>query len=366
MFDKVMGWFRPSAEEYMKMPRRVPAAFKDSPVGDEAWMMTAEYASKEKPYMREYLGARRLPASENGWEIMLYKTDLRKENTEPSESFGYAKTHMIREVVELMSAYDQEQMKGDSKKRVDSARLTYRKAANKIGIHFDTDGNIIELAEDAPVLASTYLTTDALKKVFDSNAHKKSVSSWQDLYAYIINNLPDATVQPQDLASDPAWAKFSESAKAMAAKLDQLPASLQSTKYSMRDKERGLSNIVEFVIVNPLEFEGSKRASLAQHLCDATILVGLLRAGTEIYASQFAVGGTGITPEKLDLVSKVGNTVAEFAQVRFGLDEATAKKISNLIAQGRDPYGPELPLVKTIAQASVPAAPKSEPNTPTL
>lgn len=365
MFEKIKNWFRTSAEEYMKQPRRVPEAFKNAPVGDETWLMTAEYASKEKPYLREYLGARKLPASENGWEVMLYKTDLRKADTEPS-AFGYTKTHLVRELVELMSSYDQENMKDDTRSRVPSARLTYRKVANKIGIHFDVDGNIIELAEDAPVLASTYLSTDALKNVFDSNAHKKSVSSWQDLYTYIVNSLPDATVQPQDLASDPAWTKFSESAKAMAAKLDQLPASLQSNKYSMRDKERGLSNIVEFVIVNPLEFEGSKRATLAQHLCDATILVGLLRAGTEIYASQFAAGGTGITPEKLDLVSKVGNTVAEFAQVRFGLDEVNAKKISNLIAQGRDPYGPELPLLKTIAQASASAAPKSEPNTPAL
>ena len=100
-------------------------------------------------------------------------------------------------------------------------------------------------------------------------------------------------------------------------------------------------------------YQGGKE-QLAQQLCDATILVGMLRAGNALYKEQFGPGKK-FSPESLQLISALGNVCKKFAEERLHFDAAEAAKVADVIAKGADPNGVLLPIEKTFEKFPPPA-----------
>jgi hypothetical protein len=158
-------------------------------------------------------------------------------------------------------------------------------------------------------------------------------------------------VTVDDMVKDPAYAEYASRMRLLMVRLNQLPATLSSPTASRYDKEAALSVLARYPFDS--KYEGSK-AQLAQHMCDATILVGMLRAGNALYKEQFGPGKK-FKPEALQLISALGNVCRKFAEERLHIDPAEAQKVADVIAKGADPNGPALPLEKTFEKYAPPA-----------
>jgi hypothetical protein len=169
--------------------------------------------------------------------------------------------------------------------------------------------------------------------------------------------------QPADLAKDPAYAEYAEVTRLMIDQLKRLPTVLLSKTATPEEK----SAIASFQYAVQGQF-GEGRQELAQHEAAATALVGLLRAGVELFAEQFKPGKVP-SPEGLQMVKRIGEACVQLAVNHLGVAEDDAKNISKIIASGRDPFGPELPLEKIFSQFPPPAVerepePKKAPPPP--
>lgn len=154
-----------------------------------------------------------------------------------------------------------------------------------------------------------------------------------------------------DVAADPAYAEFASRMWLLMERLNKLPETLSSPTATRYEKEAALSVLARYPVNS--KFEGGK-GQLAQHLCDATILVGMLRAGSTLYKEQFGPGKK-FSPEALQLISTIGNTCKKFAEERLHIDAAEAAKVADVISKGADPFGPSLPLKKIFEQYAPPA-----------
>ncbi|MEZ0223529.1 MAG: hypothetical protein ACAH83_03170 [Alphaproteobacteria bacterium] len=159
------------------------------------------------------------------------------------------------------------------------------------------------------------------------------------------------TVTMEDMAADPAYAEFASRMRLLVTRLNQLPDTLSSPTASRYDKEAALSMLARY----PLKagYQGGKD-QLARQLCDANILVGMLRAGNALYKEQFGPGKK-FNPEALQLISALGNVCKKFAEERLHIDAADAAKVADVISKGADPNGAALPIEKTFEKYAPPA-----------
>lgn len=154
-----------------------------------------------------------------------------------------------------------------------------------------------------------------------------------------------------DVAADSAYAEYATRMGLLMDRLNKLPETLSSPTATRYEKEAALGVLSRYPYIR--EFDGGKQA-LAQHLCDATILVGMLRAGNSLYKEQFGPGKK-FSADALQLISTIGNTCKKFAEERLHIDAAEAAKVADVIAKGADPFGPALPLKKIFEQYAPPA-----------
>jgi hypothetical protein len=154
-----------------------------------------------------------------------------------------------------------------------------------------------------------------------------------------------------DLAADPAYAEYGSIMKQMMVRLNELPKAMNGKAANRYEKEALLKGLVRFSFETDLD---DNKQALAEHECNATILVGLVRAGQAVYADQFGPGKK-FTPEGLNLISAIGTTASRFAIDRLGVDAEEAKKIADVISKGPDPFGTQLPLEKTFEKLPPPA-----------
>lgn len=343
---------------YLEQPRRIPESCKaDVDADNGKVILSMEFVDPEDIHVRHYRLARKEDgnSSSDMWSIKKVIVDLKKDTV---SEYLTSIADNSREAVEILSGFDAECL-ADKKswKRIDHSRPTYRKLANQLGLHFDVNANIIDFRDN--VVADTYLSSKAVKQVFKATSTRANLSSWEKLYENIVCQSPVKTDDVTDIAADPAWPEFVKSADVVVKKLNDLPETLLSKKLAASEKARGLENMTEYVIINPLAFNNAAKAEYVLHVYSATVLIGLLRAASQIYDSQFADGG-GISQEKIKIVSQIGDTAAQLAQKHFGFDEASSKKLADIIAQGKDPYGPDYPLTKIIAAAQKNNAPEQD------
>lgn len=149
-----------------------------------------------------------------------------------------------------------------------------------------------------------------------------------------------------DLAADEAYPEYGwEMGKTIAA-LKDLPKQLADKSTPLSQKERLINTFANAADVRA-PFDGDK-ALLAQRLAKATVLVGLLRMGEDVYTEQVVKGK--FSPEGMRLVSAFSNAITKVAQGNFGLEPERAEKVKDVITKGNDPKGDRLPLEELFAQ----------------
>jgi hypothetical protein len=154
-----------------------------------------------------------------------------------------------------------------------------------------------------------------------------------------------------DLAADAAYPEYGwEMGKTIAA-LNDLPKQLADKSTPVSQKERLINAFAKAADVGA-PFDGDK-ALLAQRLAKATVLVGLLRMGEDVYTEQVVKGK--FSPEGMRLVSAFSNAITKVAQGNFGLEPERAEKVKDVMTKGNDPTGNRLPLEELFAQFPPPA-----------
>lgn len=149
-----------------------------------------------------------------------------------------------------------------------------------------------------------------------------------------------------DLTADPAYAEYGwEMGKTIAA-LKDLPKQLADKSTPVMQKERLIHAFAKAANVQA-DFAYDK-GLLAQRLAKATVLVGLLRMGEDVYTEQIVKGK--FSPEGMRLVSAFSAAVTKVAQDNFGLEPERAAKVADVMTKGNDPKGSRLPLEELFAQ----------------
>jgi len=354
MLRRFFEWVSGKPQEWLSKPRLVPPQYENEPEDSTTWVMSQEYADSDYRNRRYYLAAVKDSPDDDYWRMTLVSRDL-KHGDEYYELSRRQIADDPSEVIHYMQRFEESCREKDFI-ALPQSRATYRKFANNFGQHFDGEGENFTVDTAEPIAREVFMTRESLDKVFHNEAAKKPVlDSWEAIYDYIVNGRPVKTIDVEELSKDKAWPVFAGELEDMSAKLQKLPDYLASESLSQTQKEKTLRNMLEYVIADPTRFETSDKMRLAQHLADASVLVGLLRAGARLYDEQFS--GGDLSPQKLAFVGAVGKVCADFAEYRFGLSEAEAKPIANVIAKGADPNGTQLPVEKIVAQ--FPAMPEA-------
>lgn len=182
----------------------------------------------------------------------------------------------------------------------------------------------------------------------------------------------DRPVTRDDVVEARGYPEYAYYMKQMMDKLRKLPDVLTDKATDRYAKELAIKEMSRYAVNIP--FTGAPK-DLAKHEADATILVGLLRAGCAVYAEQFGPGKK-MSPEGLQLMSTIGKICVQFAVDRLNIPADQAAKVADVITKGKDPNGAELPLDKIFAKypaaaftpapqpAYVPPTPKKNPPTP--
>lgn len=356
MFRKFIEWVMDKPKEWLSKPRLIPALYHDIPEGDPRFVMSQEFADPEYRNRRHYMAAIKDNPGDDYWQMTIITRDL-KHGDDYFETNRRRIADNAEEVIYYLKRFE-ESCREKKHIPINRAGGTYRKFANLYGLHFDANGNAFRMDVEKTLDKDTFLSREALDKIFQHAAEKpKPMDNWEQLYARIVDTSPVENVTLADLAKDPAWEGFSKDAAVMVEKLYALGDYLNSEEKTVRDKKRTLENMIEYSIVDATKFESSSKMKLAQHLADTTVMVGLLRAGAEVYEHQFS---QGLSPEMLSFVGKVGAACSRFAEVHFNLTEEQAKPIATIISLGADPHGEKLPLEATLAQ--YPVQPKKPAN----
>jgi hypothetical protein len=350
MFRKFVEWVMDKPKEWLSKPRLIPDQYHDIPEGDPRFVMSQEFADKEHKNLRYYLAAIKERPEDDYWQMTLISRDLKHGD-------GYFETSRRRmadsaeEVIYYLREFERS-CREKEYPAIENASGTYRKFANLYGLHFDVKGNPFRMEVDAKLDKDTFLSRESLDKIFKHAADKrKPLDNWGQLYAQIIDVNPVEGVTVADLVKDPAWTEFSSESAKMVEKLKNLGDYLTGSKPEGY-KNRTLENMIDYVIVDATKFETSAKMKLAQHLIDATVMVGLLRAGAAVYDKAFT--GGDFSPESLGFVAKVGDACSRFAQIHFGLTEADTKPLETIITTGTDQARDTLPLEKILAENPAP------------
>lgn len=348
MFKKISKWFGgKSDEELMKEPRRVPDDVKDIPDGDDRWIMSQEFAVAGDVKRRLYMAARQSISSGDGkpvWEMLRVSYDLEKDGV----TYAEITTLRLPEIVmrhlqnfeeRIANALIGRVFSEESKQfvPVPGSYPTYNKFANRHGFHFDDDGSLLRINRQEPLLVDTVMPKDALDKLFNAEAAKvPPLSSWEGLYTRIINKIPEADIEVVDDE------KFNTLMRTVVEKLQSFSDYIQSPDHTMREKDIAIANMAEY---HPLRMKEGRATKAEQHICNATILVSLLRTAHELYQKEFSSGGK-VSLQTLGLVWKIGSVCSDIAKNRFAIRKSESKKIADIIGQGPDPFGPKLPCEK--------------------
>jgi hypothetical protein len=338
-----------NSDEVRKTPRRIPDFARDIPDGDDRWVVTKEFEGKS-PYYREYAAA--MKQDDGSWRIMLYNYSLKEDAKGVLHDSKY-----LNEIA--ASAYGAiNKLREYEKKRVEkelhpvpNTRQTYSIFANRHGMHFDKQGNIIFVHQEKPVMAEMVISRDKFKQLFTRVAKTENIESWDDVYDKVVGRTPTLAGQAtlESLQRDEGYARFAKDCEEYLIKtLDLLPAHLAKDPTFF---QRDLRSISDDVIVDVAgELHATDRAWLAQYLTDATIVVGLLRAGAEVNTLPVTKEDGSMNQTHFDMLKSIGTAIEKICTMRLGLSERHAQQVVNVMFTGADPHGPELPLAKTLKQ----------------
>lgn len=426
-------------EEWMAQPRRLPPGI-DSKTEADQWIMSHEFANNDHKNIRAYMAARKERGS---WTIALYKTDLKHDKGEHIyPEYTTAVTADPMDVVRALAEFDRKYRNDEDWITVQGQRGTYRPFANKYGIHFDDDGNIMKIERETRLSTGVFMNRESLDDLFHKAAKTPEIDTWDEVYGQLVNKWPadwtvteeklvpakvleavkpeveapkaeapaaeapkvegevkatpesadgatatppkpapevteaapveppkpvepkfetiyvDRQVTLEDLSKNPVYPQYAVIMRALAGKLQSLPEDLRVKTTTRRVKEQLVKSLVDGDMTP--DFGDEAENKLARRLRNVTVLVGLLRAGEELY-QDFAKGK--FSPDGMNMMSFLGQTASKLAAERLGVDQAASPKIADIISRGKDPAGTEWPVDKLFTQfpPAVYTSPKAAP-----
>lgn len=361
MFDKIFNAF---SKDDTPEPLRYPPVLDGS--GDQR-PMSRVFMDKKDKKKRFYLWAAEVIDSDSGkvveWQLRLRTYRVKDGKTEPVDNQQdiYGAQVTPDAAIRVMVAFEKESL-GGGHTLVPGLRGNYHEFANRYGLHIDDDGNVSEVAKNKPLTQGGMIERKGLIALYADNRKAPVFSSWEDIYANIVQKLPVENADMAAFANDPAYPGFVRQAEMLLKKMNGLTVYLNDgNRYSAIEKQSTLQNIAEYVIVDPTGFATPENALIAQHLCDASVLVGLMRTAEELYKGQFDAGATP-DPAMLHIIARTADAAAKVAQQRFHIPEAEAKKMRDIIPQGPDKVATLLPLEDVLQR--YPVQKKSAPKAP--
>lgn len=185
-------------EEWMAQPRRLPSGTDE--FDSDRWIMSHEFANEKNKNIRIYMAAHKRKNSDT-WTVSLYKTDLKRDLAmDVSPEYDVDVTSDPMAVVRTLSEFDRRYRHSEEWLPIEGHRGTYRPFANKYGIHFDDDGNIIKIKEDTRIATGVFMNRESLDDLFHKAANKPDVSTWDGLYNALVRSWPESwTVSEEKL-----------------------------------------------------------------------------------------------------------------------------------------------------------------------
>lgn len=178
-------------EKWMAEPRRLPPGMDKIEPGDSRWIMSHEFASDEHKNLRFYMAAKKV--DDGTWAIGLYKYDLKHQSLAANEMNTWD-TNFVRDplaVVQALAAFDREYSKNEKYVPVNGHRGTYRVFANQYGIHFDLNGNIMQVQKGERLSKGTFMNHETLQALFHKDAGKAPpIDTWQQVYDQLVKKWP--------------------------------------------------------------------------------------------------------------------------------------------------------------------------------
>ena len=208
-------------EKWMAEERRLPPGMEKIEPGDSRWIMSHEFAEDEHKNLRFYMAAKKI--SDDTWAIGLYKYDLKHETLSRDLNTWHTDfTDDPLTVVKTLAAFDREYSKDEKYIPVSGHRGTYRVFANQYGIHFDLNGNIMQVQKGERLSKGTFMNHESLQALFHKDVGKAPpIDTWQQVYDQLVKKWPAEWTVKEEVEHIPEPASVEDIANDNVAKAEK-------------------------------------------------------------------------------------------------------------------------------------------------
>lgn len=352
----IFDWISGRAKTWLAEPRYVPAAYKDVADGASEWVMSQEYAYKKQKNIRFYMAARKAQDEEGeGWDILIISRNMKHVRADDEDAAVTTnlsvRVHDANDVVSMLRGFE-ENCKRLECIPIEGARQTYRKFANRYQLHFDVDGRTFNVAEDNRIVHDTFMNSETLRHVFNT-PKSVPVNNWEEFYTQVVR--ARAGENGALLASDATQyaaceillerARFLTSDRAGA--VQRAFESDGVSTYGRMQAVKDLFSTAKGALIHDYGLDADVFGQIT-HITKASALVAVLRAGAKFYEEM--VGNGAFDADNIKFMRELGRKCGEFYVRELGGTDDNAKSIADILMQGADPYGPELPLEKLLRE----------------
>jgi hypothetical protein len=335
-------------------PRILPQKFRDTKPGSDEFSISCEYACTDNPSERRYWSVE-LPPEGPPWVLKRY--DFVLEDV-PNDFYASTDCGTCRTPLEAVEALIRKEglVSRDEKwEKLEQSPPTYRVFAARHGIHFDSDGTPYEINKENTVEKEIFLTHKALVQLFN----KKNVAvpvpkDWNSLHAYLESKFPGFV---DDTRPDEAyWTAFIEKTAPVLENLQDLAVYLDSPDESHQNKVNVLKTLLDVhADVDNREEKNEQFDRVATFLFDEALLLGVLRAGNELFRLQLS-RSLIVEPKIEKLLGSIGKAAGIIAKKRFGATREEVEGIRKIVGLGPDPQGNRLSMTSVMSERTPPLA----------
>lgn len=357
MARSFLQWLRGDRPDEWKQQKRLPPR---GATPEMSFVFSQEFTNPGRFNRRVFACA--LRRTDHEYDLYTCAADLKKTPDDAPAKFVQRGASVEEAVLFLREFEETSRKSGLVPVELPGSESNYYAFANEHGLHLDAKGEIFEVSKDIPVARDAFMTRKGLDAVFASAAKEKIIEEsspvihdWQSLYDNLVNKPPVEGVSGEDLSKEWLWPNFSYNSRQMLRALKEiLPRMKDPNRRAVSAADAAeLGAALKIGMESVAFISTNAKRQYAAHVLKSTILVGMLRTGSELYQEQFGKA-LALDPQKLAIIRDFSQSCADIAKKVFGMSDAEAKAVSEIITQGPDPNGPELPIEKLLNQYPAP------------
>jgi hypothetical protein len=325
MLNRIFGMNAQRKEEYLSAPRVMPEL---SQYALKNIVLSQEYADSKNPAIRTYMAGWQ---DEGGWAMTEYKIDLSLPDKQVQVVDRHAES-IPEYTIKYMLAFEEKcREAGMVATKHPSSKSNYGRFANIHGLHVTKEGKVIKINTQGPITDKLVIDCDAANRLFNSN--QSQIHSWDDFYRVLNQMVMTSVHQEREvILTDASLEWFTGWQEERIAEMPELVKDLKRLEFSgWRD-----------CMVSRGEDVGP---SLPRLLSYSTSLIGLLRAGAQVFADYVA---NGMKPSDAKQVRHSKRCIIGVASQELGFNKEQADQIGDLIVKGPDPTAPDYPVRKIL------------------